>query len=232
MATGFDTFAAGFIAHKPNLGIIDEGGEQTHRIRSTTDARDRRIRKPTLDGQDLLAGLASDHAVEVAHHPREGSRPGDRAQKVVRGVDVGNPIAHRFIDGIFESLTSRGDGNDGCAEQLHSSHIESLALGVFVTHVNNALQTHQRCGSCRSNTVLASAGLGDDSALAHASGEEGLTKNVVDLVRSGVVEILALQVETGTTTLLFKAPSPGQWRGPTRVVAFQFREFGREGRIY
>jgi len=42
--------------------------------------------------------------------------------------------------------------------------------------------------------VLAGAGLGDDPPLAHPLRQEYLAKGVVELVRSGVVEILALEV--------------------------------------
>jgi hypothetical protein len=41
--------------------------------------------------------------------------------------------------------------------------------------------------------VLAGARLGDEALLAHAHGEEGLTQDVVDLVRPGVVEIFPLE---------------------------------------
>ena len=43
------------------------------------------------------------------------------------------------------------------------------------------------------DAVLAGAGLGDEPGLAHALGEQGLAEHVVDLVRAGVVEVLALE---------------------------------------
>jgi hypothetical protein len=43
--------------------------------------------------------------------------------------------------------------------------------------------------------VLAGAGLGDDALLAHALREQGLPEGVVDLVRPGVEEVLALEVD-------------------------------------
>jgi hypothetical protein len=39
----------------------------------------------------------------------------------------------------------------------------------------------------------AGAGLGDDPRLAHALGQQRLADRVVDLVRAGVVEVLALE---------------------------------------
>ena len=44
--------------------------------------------------------------------------------------------------------------------------------------------------------MLAGAGLGDDPALAEASREHGLPEGVVQLVRTGVEEVLPLQVQT------------------------------------
>ena len=43
--------------------------------------------------------------------------------------------------------------------------------------------------------MLAGARLGDDAALAQAAGEDGLAERVVQLVRAGVEEVLALEVD-------------------------------------
>ena len=43
--------------------------------------------------------------------------------------------------------------------------------------------------------MLAGAGLRDDARLAHAAGEQDLAEAIVDLVRAGVVELVALEVD-------------------------------------
>jgi hypothetical protein len=43
--------------------------------------------------------------------------------------------------------------------------------------------------------VLARAGFGDDPRLAHALREQDLADAVVDLVRAGVVQLVALEVD-------------------------------------
>ncbi len=43
--------------------------------------------------------------------------------------------------------------------------------------------------------MLAGAGLGDDARLAHAPGEQDLAEHVVDLVRAGVIELVALEID-------------------------------------
>ena len=42
--------------------------------------------------------------------------------------------------------------------------------------------------------MLARAGLGDDARLAHAPGEQDLADGIVDFVRAGVEQILALEI--------------------------------------
>jgi hypothetical protein len=79
------------------------------------------------------------------------------------------------------------------AEHLHPEHVERLALDVDGTHVHLALEAEQRGGRRRRHAVLAGAGLGDEAGLAHPLGEQRLAEDVVDLVRPGVVEVLALE---------------------------------------
>jgi len=43
--------------------------------------------------------------------------------------------------------------------------------------------------------VLPGAGLGDDARLPHAPGEQRLAERVVDLVRAGMGQVLALEVD-------------------------------------
>ena len=70
-----------------------------------------------------------------------------------------------------------------------------LAADVLGAHVDDALEVQQRAGGRAGDAVLAGAGLGDDPRLAHALGEQRLPERVVDLVRAGVVEVLALEVD-------------------------------------
>ena len=56
------------------------------------------------------------------------------------------------------------------------------------------------------HAVLAGAGLGDEAGLAHPLGEQRLAEHVVDLVRAGVVEVLALEQQPHA-----RARSPRRW---------------------
>jgi hypothetical protein len=79
------------------------------------------------------------------------------------------------------------------AEQLHAEHVDRLALDVDRAHVDHAFQAQARGHGGDCDAVLARAGLGDDPRLAHAPREHRLADGVVDLVRAGVVQVLALE---------------------------------------
>ena len=68
------------------------------------------------------------------------------------------------------------------------------------------------------DAVLAGAGLGDDALLAHAAGEQRLAEHVVDLVRAGVGEVLALEQHPHAEPLR-EAVALGDRRRPARVAA-------------
>ena len=137
--------------------------------------------------------LVADDPLEVAHHHRERVRAGDRAEQVVRRLDVGDPVAHRLVDRVLERAGAGRDRDDLGAEQPHPGDVERLAPGVLLAHVDDAVEAEQRRGGGGRDAVLAGAGLGDDPGLAHPLGQQRLAEHVVDLVRAGVVEVLALE---------------------------------------
>src|SRR5438132_13703694 len=72
-------------------------------------------------------------------------RSEDRAKKIVGGANVGDPIAHGFIDGILERAAAGIDAHDLCAKHAHTGDVERLARHVFRTHVDNAFEA--RCAA-------------------------------------------------------------------------------------
>ena len=79
------------------------------------------------------------------------------------------------------------------AQQLHAVHVERLAPLVLGAHVDPAPQPEQGGRGGHRDAVLPGAGLGDHPHLAHPPGEQALADRVVDLVRAGVAEVLALE---------------------------------------
>ena len=183
-------------ASKPysaDLGVVDELGEDAQRVRAAADAGGHRVGQPAVAVQHLRPGLDADHPLELPDQHRERVRTGDRADQVVGVVDAGDPVAHRVVHRVLERLGAGLDGDHLGAEQPHPGHVEGLAFGVHLAHVDRAVEAEQGRRGRGGHPVLAGAGLGDHPGLAHPPGQQGLAEHVVDLVRAGVVQVLALE---------------------------------------
>ena len=192
--TAADRSAAGrFDTDESSAGLVDEPAEDPHRVRATSDARHHDVGHRTGHVGDLDPGLIADDRLELAHHVRVRVRADDRPEAEVRVGHVGHPVTHRLVDGVLERAAPTVHGLDLGAEQLHAEHVEFLAFDVDRPHVDLALQAHERRGGGAGDAVLAGAGVGHDALLAHPLGEQRLADDVVDLVRAGVVEVLALE---------------------------------------
>ena len=114
----------------------------------------------------------------------------------IEGVgDVGHPVAQRLVHRVLQRARARLHRPHLGAEQLHAEDVGLLPLDVDRAHVDDAFQAEAGAGGGGGDAVLAGAGLGDDARLAHAPGEQDLAEHVVDLVRAGVVELLALEID-------------------------------------
>ena len=169
--------------------------KEAHGIGAAADAGDQRIGKPAFGSLHLLARLAADDRLEVAHHRRIRMRPGDRADAVERIADIGHPIAQRFVHGILERACTGLDRAHLGAENFHSQHVRLLPLDVDGAHVDDARQSEFGAKRGGGNAVHAGAGLGDDARLAHAQGQHDLAEHIVHLVRAGVIELFALEID-------------------------------------
>ena len=94
------------------------------------------------------------------------------------------------------------DGAHLGAEHLHAQHVRLLPLDVDRAHVDDAGQTELGAQRRGGDAMHAGAGLGDDAGLAHALGQHDLAEHVVHLVRAGVVELLALEIDFGAAEQL------------------------------
>ena len=178
--------------------------------------------------EHLLAGLVADDPLVLAHHQRERVRPGDRAEHVVRRVDVGDPVAHRLVDRVLERARAGRHRHDLGAEQPHAGDVERLPPGVLLAHVDDAVEAEQRGSGRGGHAVLAGTGLGDHPLLADVPGEQRLPQHIVDLVRAGVVEVLALEQHARSAGVLAELRHVGERRRAAGVVAQQRLQFGAE----
>ena len=205
--------------------------EQADGVRAAADAGDERIRQPALGLLHLLARLVADHALEVAHHRRIGMRPRRRADAVERVGDIGHPVAQRLVHGVLQRARARLHRHDRRAKHLHAEHIGLLTFDVDRAHVDDAFKSVFRAGGRRRHAMLAGARFGDDALLAHAAGEQNLAKHIVDLVRAGVVELVALEIDFRSAAMLGHALGEIERARSAHVMRRQMRQLGVKGRV-
>ncbi len=151
-------------------------------------------RRPSASSICALISSADD-ALEIAHHARIGRRPGGGAEDVKRRLQIGHPIAKRFIDGIFQRAAAAGHRHDFRAQQAHAKDVERLSLHIFRAHVDRARHAEQRGDGRGGHAVLPGAGFGDETRFAHAPRQQRLPQHVIQFMRAGMAEVFAFQID-------------------------------------
>ena len=198
-----DTLAARLDPDDVHRRIVKERMEQPHRVRPAANRRDQRVGQPprTLLLGHLPANLAADDGLEIPHHRRVGMRPRHRADAIERIAHIGHPVAQGVVHRVLQRAATRGDRNDLGSQQLHPEHVRCLAFDVMRAHVDHAVQPELGAHRRRRHAVLPRPGFRDDPRLSHPAREDDLPQHVVDLVRAGVVQLVALHVDLGTTQM-------------------------------
>jgi hypothetical protein len=154
-----------------------------------------------------------------------------RPEQIVRVGDIGDPVAHRLVDGVLQRPAAGVHSQHLGAEQPHADDVEGLAIHVLGAHVDVAVEPEQRARGRRRHAMLPRSGLGDNPALAHASGEQRLTDRVVDLVRARVREILALEEDPRAPRMRREALRLEHGRRAANIVRQETAQLGLEGRV-
>ena len=76
--------------------------------------------------------------------------------------------------------------------------------------------------------MLTGPGLGDDAPLSHTLGQERLAEAVINLVRTRVVEVLALEIDASPTQVLGQTPSESQGARTPGILGQLAVELGGE----
>ena len=112
-------FTGGFHANEAGILKGDVGVKNTHRVTSAphtgNDCVGLLVNCIELGqhARHLGNALGADHALKVAHHHGVGVRAGNGTNDVKSIVHIGDPVAHGFIQSIFEGSAATFDGNHG-----------------------------------------------------------------------------------------------------------------------
>ena len=117
------------------------------------------------------------------------------------------------------------------AQQLHAEDVGLLPLDIHFAHIDDARQAEARRHRGGGHAMLARAGLGDDAGLAHAPREQDLAQAIVDLVRAGVIEVFALEIDFRAAEMLGQALGEIERAFAADIMRQQPVQFGLEGRI-
>ena len=122
-------------------------------------------------------------------------RASRRADAIECVCDIGDPIAQGLIHRVLQRLGAGFDRHDLGAKQIHAKHIGLLPLDIDGAHIDDAIEPEARASGGRCDAMLARPRLGDDARFAHAAREQNLAEHIVDLVRAGVIQFLALEID-------------------------------------
>ncbi|KAG1440253.1 hypothetical protein G6F57_019089 [Rhizopus arrhizus] len=173
-----------FDADQAHVFIGDVGMEDAHGVRAAAHSRHDVVGLAADGFRHLRQAFVADDGLEVAHHAGIGVGTRYRADDVERVFDVGDPVAHGFVQRVLQGARTGSDRHHRGAQQLHAVDVRRLAADVFAAHVHHAFHAVAGRHRGRGHAVLAGAGFGDDARLAHALGQEGLADAVVHLVRA------------------------------------------------
>jgi hypothetical protein len=104
----------------------------------------------------------------IASGSRIRVRAQRRAEQVIRGLDVGHPIAHGLADGVLQRPAAARYSHHFGAQQSHPKNIQALPPHVLLAHVNDAFETKECAHGGGCHAMLSGACFGDDALLAHA----------------------------------------------------------------
>src|SRR5712671_4583894 len=107
-----DAFTTGFDAKHFYGGILKKWIKEANRVGATANTGDEQIGQAFFLLEDLSARLIADHALKIANHNRIRMSAIGSAQDVMGRTDIGDPVAHGFVDGLLECLLTGSHGDD------------------------------------------------------------------------------------------------------------------------
>ena len=175
----------------------------------------------------LFADLLADNRLQPGHHIGVRVRADRRADDVVRVGRVAAPVADCLVRGVLQRHVARSDRAHFGAQHFHFLHIRVLTFYVGLAHVDDAPHVFQRADRSGSHTVLPCARFGDDTGFAHLLRDQNLSDRIVDLVRSGMVQVFAFEVDPAAVPF-GQAPCEIERGRAADIVAQQLIEFAAE----
>ena len=228
---GVHALAAGFGQHNLHAPVVEVFVDGAGRVTPAAHAGEDIIGivAPFLFVQ-LHFHLLADDRLQACHQVGVGVRANGRADDVVRIGRMPAPVADSLVGGVLQRAVAAAHRDDRCAEHLHFPDVQPLPLHVRFPHVDDTLHAGACANGSGSHAMLSGAGFGDDARLAHALREQQLPDGIVDFMRTGVIEVFALE-ENPAAVFLRQPLGEVEWGRPAGVVCEQRPELFLECRV-
>mmetsp|Transcript_14468 Transcript_14468/g.31799 ORF Transcript_14468/g.31799 Transcript_14468/m.31799 type:complete len:665 (+) Transcript_14468:311-2305(+) len=208
--------------------VVDEGVEGANGIGSAADAGDHGVRELAGLLEHLPANFLAHDGLEVADDGGEGVGSDGGADEVVGGADIGDPVAHGLVDGVFKSPLAGLDGYDLGSQGVHAEDVELLTFAVHRTHVDGAVQSEHGTDGGGGNSMLSRSSFGNDSGFPDALGQEGLSDGIVNFMSTGVCKILTFEPNGSSARQFGETLGNVERSGPPDEILPQQGNFGHE----
>ena len=229
-----DAAPARLDADQAHIFVGQERMKDADRVAPAAHAGHHHIRQPPRPGgwiHHLLQAFPPDDTLEIAHHGWVGMGTQCAAKQVMGRAHVGDPVADGVVDGVFQGLAARFHAAHLRPQEAHAVDIGLLARHVDGAHVDHAFDAEFGGHGGGGHAMLAGAGLRHDARLLHlVLHEQRLSQRIVDLVRAGVGQILALDVDARAAEVLGQALGVGNGgraadEGAQQVLQFSLKFF-------
>mmetsp|Transcript_18026 Transcript_18026/g.27360 ORF Transcript_18026/g.27360 Transcript_18026/m.27360 type:complete len:312 (+) Transcript_18026:240-1175(+) len=154
-----------------------------------------------------------------------------RSDQVVCVTDIGNPISHGLINSILEGTLTIFHRDYLSSESIHTEYVKLLTFAIHGSHVNSTVKTKLGTNGGSSHTVLSSTCLGNDTWLSNTLGKECLSNGIINLMSTGMSQILTLKPNLGTSAIIRQTLSKVKRSGSSNKVLTVDSKFRKEFRI-
>jgi hypothetical protein len=165
--TIFQRASTSFHSHQADCLLFQKIEEEADGVAATAHACYHLIWKSPFEIQYLFFGFCTYDSMEITNHSWIGVRAQSRAQNVMSGPNVCDPITHGFVNSFLESAVPRFHASHLGSTQTHPKYVQSLPPHVLRSHVDYTFESKTGTDRSSSDAVLAGSRLRDDTALAH-----------------------------------------------------------------
>jgi hypothetical protein len=132
VARGVYAITPSFYTEELDGWVFGEGVEHADCVATASDASYNCVGQFTSLLEHLGTGFIADYGLKGSYNGGEGVGTNSRSDNVVSCVELDDPGAQGFVDGITQGARASFDCDDLGAEKLDTKDVEGLASYIFL----------------------------------------------------------------------------------------------------